>query len=204
MATVPKIVDREQRRREIAEAVLRLIAREGIEAVSVRTVATEAGLSAGAVQKYFATRDELFRFAFDLTGEYIEQRWMRVPQGHLLTMLRALVAEALPLDDQRRAEVIVVLAFAARAAVLPEWADHLREGYEFMRAQTADFLGQAQRHGHVRDDLDAGKLADVVVALTDGFAQHLLQAPPGSELHRRLLGSLEFALTELLAPRAAE
>ncbi|GAB3583289.1 TetR/AcrR family transcriptional regulator [Amycolatopsis endophytica] len=201
---MPKIVDRSQRRREIAEALLRLIAREGIETVSVRTVAAEAGLSAGAVQKYFSTRDELFHFAFDLTGEYIEQRWNRTPRDHLLTMLRTLVAEALPLDDQRRAEVIVILAFTARAAVLPDWAGHLREGYEFMRAQTADFLGQAQHQGHVRDDLDAGKLADVVAALTDGFAQHLLQAPPGSDLHRRLLGSLELALTELLTPRTAE
>lgn len=201
---MPKLVDRSQRKREIAEALLRLIAREGIEAVSVRTVAVEAGLSAGAVQKYFATRDELFHFAFDLAGEYIEQRWTRVPQDHLLTMLRSLVAEALPLDDQRRAEVIVVLAFAARAAVLPDWAEHLREGYEYMRAKTADFLARAQREGHVRADLDAAQLADVVSALADGFAQHLLQAQPGSSLRDRLLGSLELALTELLAPRAAE
>ncbi|OXM61221.1 MULTISPECIES: TetR/AcrR family transcriptional regulator [Amycolatopsis] len=204
MTTVPKIVDRPQRRREIAEALLRLIAREGIETVSVRTVAAEAGLSPGAVQKYFSTREELFHFAFDLTSEHIERRWMKVPQDHLLTMLRALVAEALPLNDQRRAEVIVILAFTARAAVLPHWAHHLRHGYGFLREQTTDFLDQAQRQGHIRDDLDAGRLADIVMALTDGFAQHLLQAEPGSELHRRLLGSLELALTELLTPRAAE
>lgn len=196
---MPKIVDKTERRRDIAEALIRLVAREGIETVSVRTVAVEAGVSAGAVQKYFSTKEEMFRFALELTGEYLGQRWETVDQdGNLLDVLHRLVVEALPLDDQRRAEVIVVLAFTARAAVQPEWAKHVRESYEVMQEVTADYLRAAQDAGHIRDDVDAGQLADVVLGLVDGFSSRMLSDGAATG---RLVTSLEFALRDLLTPR---
>lgn len=196
---MPKIVDRAERRREIAEALLRLVAREGIEAVSVRTVAAEAGLSAGAVQKYFSTKEELYYFALDLTGDYLENRWSEVDYGgDLLAVLQRLITAALPLDDQVRAEVIVVLAFTARAAVTPSWNEYLREGYHDLHGMTVRFLRHAQEQGDVRDDVDADQLADIVLGLTEGFANRML-IDVGSQ--PRLLGSLDLAVRELLAPR---
>ena len=41
---MPKIVDHEARRAELAEAVWRLASRDGLEAVTLRGVAAEAGL----------------------------------------------------------------------------------------------------------------------------------------------------------------
>lgn len=46
---MPKQVDHDERRREIATAVLRLVTTGGVEAASLRTVAGEAGVSMGAV-----------------------------------------------------------------------------------------------------------------------------------------------------------
>ncbi|QWF81724.1 TetR/AcrR family transcriptional regulator [Amycolatopsis sp. CA-230715] len=196
---MPKIVDKAERRREIAEALLRLVAREGIEAVSVRTVAAEAGLSAGAVQKYFSTKEELYYFALDLTGDYLENRWSEVDYGgDLLAVLHRLIIAAMPLDDQVRAEVIVILAFTARAAVTPPWNDYLREGYRDLHAMTVRFLERSQEQGDIRDDLGADQLADIVLALSEGFANRMLI---DVESQPRLLESLDLALRELLAPR---
>lgn len=194
---MPKIVDRAERRREIAGALLRIVAREGVEAVSVRSVAGEAGVSAGAVQKYFSTKEELFRFALDLTSEFLEQRWKTVDQtGNLLDLLLRLLTEAMPLDEQRRAEVIVVNAFTARAAVRPSWAEFIRTGYDDLHEITTQYIEVAQAEGHVREDLPAGDLADAVLALTDGFANRMLtSADPAT-----LLPSLETAVRTLLAP----
>jgi TetR/AcrR family transcriptional regulator, transcriptional repressor of bet genes len=47
---MPKQVDHEERRQEIAAAVVRLVTTRGIETASLRTVASEAGVSMGAVQ----------------------------------------------------------------------------------------------------------------------------------------------------------
>ena len=49
---MPKIVDADSRRALIAEAVIRLIVRGGIEEASLRNVAAESGLNIGSVRHY--------------------------------------------------------------------------------------------------------------------------------------------------------
>jgi AcrR family transcriptional regulator len=71
---MPKVVDHEQRRRELAQAVWRVIRRHGVERASVRVVAEEAGWSPGALRHYFATQSELLAFAMGLVVERIEGR----------------------------------------------------------------------------------------------------------------------------------
>jgi AcrR family transcriptional regulator len=66
---MPKLVDHEQRRRELGEAVWRVIRRDGVEAASVRKVAQEAGWSAGALRHYFSTQSELLHELLPLDKE---------------------------------------------------------------------------------------------------------------------------------------
>lgn len=63
---VPKVVDHDQRREELARAVWAVIARAGVEGATVRAVAAEAGWSMGALRYYFATQDGLLRFALEV------------------------------------------------------------------------------------------------------------------------------------------
>ncbi len=63
------MVDIEARRTELAEALWRVIRRDGLERASVRNVAREAGLSMGALRHYFGTQDELLAFAMRLVIE---------------------------------------------------------------------------------------------------------------------------------------
>ncbi len=65
---MPKIVDHDARREEIAQALWRVVRRDGIRAASVRTIAAEAGWSAGAVRYYFPDQDGLLSFAMDLVS----------------------------------------------------------------------------------------------------------------------------------------
>ncbi len=62
MTTKPR--PESQRQTEIIDAALRLIAKNGSHNVSIQQVATEAGLSKGAVLHYFPTKEELFASAF--------------------------------------------------------------------------------------------------------------------------------------------
>jgi AcrR family transcriptional regulator len=59
---VPKRMDQDQRRRAIAEAVFAVIGDRGFGAVSLRDVASAAGVPMGSVQHYFATKDEMLAF----------------------------------------------------------------------------------------------------------------------------------------------
>ena len=75
---MPKQVDREERRRDIAAAVLRIVTTRGVEAASLRTVAAEAGVSMGAVQHYFTTKDEMLRFALAYGNTLLAERGARL------------------------------------------------------------------------------------------------------------------------------
>ncbi|MEU8889460.1 TetR/AcrR family transcriptional regulator [Streptomyces sp. NPDC048442] len=60
---MPKVVDHEDRKRRLAEAVWALTLQDGLEGVTLRKVAAEAGVSMGQVQHYHASREELVRDA---------------------------------------------------------------------------------------------------------------------------------------------
>ena len=62
---MPKIVDFDERRLELADATARLIARGGLGAATMRDVATEAGLTTGSVTHYFADKRELLLFTLN-------------------------------------------------------------------------------------------------------------------------------------------
>lgn len=66
---MPKKVDHQERRTLIADALMRVAADQGLEAVSLRHVAAEAGVSAGMVQHYFRTKDEMMAFAMAVVRE---------------------------------------------------------------------------------------------------------------------------------------
>ena len=60
----PKVGIEPVRQAQIIEAALRLIATHGSHNVSIQSVATEAGLSKGAVLHYYPTKNELFAAVF--------------------------------------------------------------------------------------------------------------------------------------------
>src|SRR5690606_41716840 len=82
--SMPKVVDHDARRQELAEATWRLIRREGLEAVSVRKVAREAGVSPGSLRHYFTSQSELLAYALRMVGERIEQRIRSLEPGQTL------------------------------------------------------------------------------------------------------------------------
>lgn len=106
---MPKIVDHEQRRRELAEALWRVIADAGPQGVSIRSVAAEAGWSPGSLRHYFPTREDLLVFAMDLSEERAVQRVTALgrtqsPDTPLLERAAEYAEQLLPLDSVRRAE----------------------------------------------------------------------------------------------------
>jgi AcrR family transcriptional regulator len=60
---VPKIVDHNVQRQKFAEATMRLVARQGLEGVTMRAVAAEAKLSYGSLFHYFESKDDLLMHA---------------------------------------------------------------------------------------------------------------------------------------------
>jgi TetR/AcrR family transcriptional regulator, transcriptional repressor of bet genes len=169
---MPKVVDHEKRREELAAAVWRLASREGLDAVTIRGVAAEAGWSTGALHHYFSDKEELLLFAFKTVADRVGRRvaTARAESGEPLELARALLAIGLPLDDERRNETRLWFAFLGLALTRPPLARAQRLAYEQWRRLVADALREAQERGDIEDDVDVEREAAALVALVDGLA----------------------------------
>jgi AcrR family transcriptional regulator len=160
---VPKIVDHEERRRELAAAVWRVICSRGPEAVTIRDVATEAGWSSGALRHYLPTRDALLLFAFEQAAERAAARIRAAGDAPLAELLE----QTLPLDEERRQEAVIWFAFVGIAPSHPELAASLDLVYD----QILDWLASKL------DGRDRRSRASALFAAVDGIAVQTLAMP---------------------------
>lgn len=184
---VPKKVDHHQRRTLIADALMRVAAERGLEAVSLRQVAAEAGVTSGMVQHYFRNKDEMVTFAMEMVKRNISARSAADDLGEgasITELVRALFVQLLPLDETRRTEGRVALAFMAYAAARPEIGVTVRADNALLREVITERIRTAQAAGRPRPDLDPGHLATALMALAEGLSIQALSGdyPPETAL----------------------
>ncbi|MFI1965261.1 TetR/AcrR family transcriptional regulator [Streptomyces pathocidini] len=181
---MPKKVDHHARRTLIADALMRVAADRGLEAVSLRHVAAEAGVSSGMVQHYFRTKDEMMTFALGVVGERIRARIERGlaalgEASSIRAQVRALLLQLLPLDKTRWAEGRVALAFLAYAAGRPSVAAKPAEDAALMREFVAERIRTARAAG-APGGAEPSQAATALLALVDGLGLQILSehCPP--------------------------
>ncbi|KUI21032.1 hypothetical protein AU192_11285 [Mycobacterium lehmannii] len=106
---MPRLVDHDQRRAEIASAALRVVLREGLDGVTVRGIAAEAGWSTGSLRHYFANQHDLQAYVMQTATDTLRTRVLpRVQRlrtsGSVVERVASIVEELLPLDTERREE----------------------------------------------------------------------------------------------------
>lgn len=173
---MPKLVDHAQRRGEMAEALWRIAAYEGLEAVSLHRVADEAGVSKGRVQHYFGSRDALL----DYTAQHLQDRVTARLRARLAAApnaaaaVRGALLEVLPLTEDSIVDTRVGIAFLIRA--LGE--DTLRARYRARNAQFLDLLTASLTTARDEGALAAGRepaaVAVELFALVNGLKEPLL------------------------------
>ena len=107
---MPKIVDHDQRRDEIALVTCRVVADYGFDQATVVRIAREAGYTTGMVAHYFDTKQDIVIAALRLILRRIEER-LTLAAGQARPDLLQLLTEALPVDEQRYTECAFYMAF---------------------------------------------------------------------------------------------
>jgi AcrR family transcriptional regulator len=107
---MPKIVDHDQRRDQIALVACRVVAENGFDQATIVRIAREAGYTTGMVAHYFDTKQDIIIAALRLILRRIEERLTR-PSGDAQADLLTVLSEALPIDEQRYIECAFWTAF---------------------------------------------------------------------------------------------
>lgn len=176
---MPRQVDHVARRRQIAEAVWAVIATHGLEAVSLRGVAAEAGVSMGMVQHYFTSKDAMLMFACEHLVERAREEALAMTAGSddpasPRTAIRNAILPAIPITDERRFATSVWFAFLTRAVVDPDLANLIRRSWAGGHAHMVEQVHRAQQRGEVAVEVDADREAVGLMALIDGLASHVM------------------------------
>jgi AcrR family transcriptional regulator len=197
---MPKEVDHPARRRELADAACRVIARNGLAGTTLADVAEESGWSIGSIRHYFPNKDELVAAALWRVGERVDDRIRRRTAGGMAVGdLRTAAAELLPLDADRREDALVLLAFMAQAAVVPALADAAEGAAQRLQEPLAARLAHAAQAGELPARLDAEQEAARLRVLLDGLRIQLLTTPRRASA-RWALAMLDDHLAALAEP----
>ena len=153
----------------IADAAMVVIARDGHDALSVRRVAAEVGVTGGTVQHHYPTKLELKVAALDRCVARQSARLSLRPRADdevdgLIQRLGSL----LPFDEDRRVETVVWIAMSAAVSGEPEIASRHRQAVTAMRRWIQATIERAQRSGDVPAAVDPGVAAQLIEAGLDG------------------------------------
>ena len=162
-----------------ADATIAIIAEEGFDRVSVRSVAARLGVAPGTVQYRSPSRrtlltDALVRSVQRQAGRVLSHE---VDPAQPETLVRAL-AELLPTGAVQREDATAWVAFGAAASTRPWLADPYWEALQTMRTWVEGILTDARKAGRMRVDLSPAEGARLVTAVVNGLTLDLLNAPP--------------------------
>jgi AcrR family transcriptional regulator len=165
------------RREAILDAAMRLFVAQGYDRTTMREIATEAGVSTGAIYVYFQTKAEMLQ---SLCAEETA-----LERAELLEAIRS----AAPGDDplavglgaafrryieastaERREREQVQLLLQYEATRDPAFGATMREMIDSWRAVIIELATKEQAAGRLRDDIDLSALATILIALPFGLS----------------------------------
>ncbi|GAA2687627.1 TetR/AcrR family transcriptional regulator [Nonomuraea recticatena] len=192
---MPKIVDHDERRREVLSAATAVIVRDGIDAATSRAIAKEAGYSNGVLAHYFADKDEILLSALRDSHHRIRARITeRVGDARGLAALREVLMDNLPLDEERAQETRLEISFWSRSLAVERLAEVQRAEAAELRAAVRRLLEEARAAGEIRADEGLDDLTERLLALVDGLSLRSLLYPGRlgrAELERIMTTTLE-------------
>jgi len=189
---MPKVVDHDAQRVKFAEAAMSLIAQHGLEGVTMRAVAAEAGLSYGSLFHYFSSKDELLMHAVRHSTTLQTNRINKFASQYSgIKALEHLLCDDAIINESSRDDWIVWLTFLYKAAMQASFAAAYAELIDGWQARIARLLEDAQQAGEIRRDLDVGFEAMAIWAYSAGISQLSLLHPEmlPVQLQKRLISA---------------
>lgn len=176
---MPKIVDHDERRRELARVVLKLVRESGFEEVSIRSVAAASGWSRGVVEHYFRDRDDLLIFAYRealarmVTAIEEDAGAIADPVDRLISFLM----RTLPSGPDERVDFSIWLALLGRASIKPAVAEALYAETEAPRSFFVDAFAECVDQGLLRPAGTVEDAVDMLLTFTNGLGVEALFQP---------------------------
>jgi len=179
MPRIPK-ASFDERRNHVIDAAMTCFSQKGFQKTTMLDVATEAGVSPGALYTYFNSKEDIIEEAANV------RRQSRAVRMEIASLLSGAIATI----DQMLADFFVEVDRddpAAESRIRPQiWADALsndrikrilKDAWSDVALGLAEVVRSGQKSGEINPDLDSVSVAQMLVCLGDGLVLHRLVDP---------------------------
>lgn len=170
ITVMPKKIDHDVRRREIAEAAVTVIGANGIDNTRLIDVARAAHVTTGSITHYFEGKNAVMLAALDHASqnilELLRTESDKIADRDKLIEMAALV---LPTHEDGARDWRVWLAFYGRAMSDASLARVNNAYYDEFRDRTADVIKRHQAEGKISKAIDPMTTADSIITVVDGL-----------------------------------
>lgn len=182
---MPKIIDHDERRKEIVEVAKRLILEGGFEAATMRSIAAEAGFANGALKHYFPGKESIVAATFEsVLAEMDTEGWLdrteQPVETEAVEKLRERLNLSMPLTEYSISAGRVLLVLWDHAASNPELADTYRRFFRRWQDSTIALLRSSR--GDDTSEIDYRALALEIMSITIGANVVNLMHPDGEHI----------------------
>jgi AcrR family transcriptional regulator len=177
---MPKIIDHDERRREIIDVTKDVILHGGFEAATMRSIASAAGFANGALKHYFPSKESIVAGVFDSVLAEMVQASRTMPADRpAVEQLKDYIELLLPLDEDRIAAGRVLLALWEYSMSDEALAIRYRQHLDDWRAVLLGFFSEARAQGDIRTSTPDEQLAQELMSVTVGANVLSLMFPSG-------------------------
>lgn len=191
---------KEARREQLVEATLNVIARKGLNAVTLADVSDEAGLSRGIVNFHFESKENLLFAALTSLSREYDENWRRelaAVEGGAAERMRALTLADLSEAVCAPSKLAAWFGFFGAAASRPDYLDLCwakDDAYLNVLTQTCTELDREGEYGH-----DPARIATAIYAMQEGLWLRLMLGK--AELSREDALATALSMLGTLFPR---
>ena len=182
---MPKIIDHDARRIELAIAACEAIYRFGMDKLTMKDVGQVAGYTTGVLTHYFANKDELMLAALDYAWLSIQEK-MEIRLSQEEPDYIGFLSELMPISDENRIAVVVWFHFWLRGLTNTSLAERHRVNREAWLVKLTAVLTTMQARGEIGAGIDISTEVVGVDAFINGIALRAIINPDEWPTERQL------------------
>jgi AcrR family transcriptional regulator len=198
---MPKIVNRDKKRSEIAQKAIAVLAKRGFQATTIQEIADAAGLGKGTIYHYFKTKEEILLVVSEQIFHETERSFgaalLRIDEP--MEKLSALIEEALRVTDEMEHLFIIyteLWLINVRDGHYGDFISVMKSLHDDLKNLVAKLIEEGKKKGFWAEDTDADALANYLISSFDGVIAHYMMDKEGFDMKRVTKEFIRFLLSQ--------
>lgn len=169
---MPKTVDKEEMKKGIIDAALRVYLNKGYHHATIADIAEEASLGKGTIYLYYKNKEALAVSMMHSHFDSMEGRFFGEPEPDTLETFAKSLKKTMKLPDDDARWIRLFFEVFGPKFESDEFANQMASFFDRLGQHYADRFAKLQAAGQMRQDADPKYLGRTLACIVDGLIVH--------------------------------